>query len=135
MTLVVDAGVAACWYLPHPLSPAASELLAGGEPLVAPALLQLELAAVLLRATRRGEITTRDAVRVTGELLPRALSLLPDPPPIAAVLEIATLHGGSAWDAAYIATALGAKAGLVTAYPQQAAAARAAGVSVRLLGG
>jgi predicted nucleic acid-binding protein len=136
VSLVVDAGVATAWYLPHSVSEAASAVLREPEPLIAPALLQLELAAVLLRAVRRGELAARDAVRITEELLPQAVGLVPAPPSIAAVLEVATLHGGSVWDAAYIATALDAGACLVTAYPQQAAAARAAGVrEVRLLGG
>jgi predicted nucleic acid-binding protein len=135
VTLVVDASVAVCWYLPQPLSGAATEILRAEEPLVAPWLLQIELAAVLVRAVRRGELASREAVRITDELLPRAVELIPAPPPIAAVLEIAALHGGSVWDAAYIATASTVQASLVTAYPQQAAAARAAGVLTRLLGG
>jgi predicted nucleic acid-binding protein len=134
MTLVVDASVAACWYLPQPLSTAATEILRAEEPLVAPGLLQLELASVLLRAVRRGELTAREAALVTEELLPRAVGLVPAWPPVENVLGLAVLHGGSVYDAVYVVTALGLRAGLVTAHPQQAAIARAAGVEARLLG-
>jgi predicted nucleic acid-binding protein len=135
MTLVVDASVAVCWYLPQPLSGAATEILeTSSEPLVAPGLLQLELASVLLRAVRRGELTAREAMLVTEELLPRAIGLVPAWPPVETVLELATLHGGSVYDAVYVITARGLQAGLVTAHPQQAAIARAAGVEARLLG-
>jgi predicted nucleic acid-binding protein len=134
VSLVVDASVAICWYLPQPLSGAAAEILRAPEPLVAPGLLQLELASVLLRAVRRGELTAREATLVTEELLPQALGLVPAWPPVGSVLELATLHGGSVYDAVYVATALGLQAGLVTAHPQQAAIARAAGVEARLLG-
>jgi predicted nucleic acid-binding protein len=134
MTLVVDASVAVCWYLPQPLSGAATEILETPEPLVAPGLLQLELASVLLRAVRRGELTAREAMLVTEELLPRAVGLVPVWPPVETVLELATLHGGSVYDAVYVVTARGLQAGLVTAHPQQAAIARAAGVEARLIG-
>jgi predicted nucleic acid-binding protein len=134
VTLVVDASVAVCWYLPQPLSGPATEILRAEEPLVAPGLLQLELASVLLRAVRRGELTAREAALVTEELLPRAIGLVPAWPPVENVLGLATLHGGSVYDAVYVVTALGLRAGLVTAHPQQAAIARAAGVEARLLG-
>jgi predicted nucleic acid-binding protein len=133
VTLVVDASVAVCWYLPHPSSERATELLQGAGPLLAPGLLQLELASVLLRAVRRGELTAREAERVTGELLPRAVTLVAAPPPATTVLAIATLHGGTVWDAVYVATAIGHHAALVTAHPPLAALARAAGVEARLL--
>jgi predicted nucleic acid-binding protein len=134
MSLVVDASVAVCWYLPHPASERATALLRGTGPLIAPAQLQLELASVLLRAVRRGELTAREAERVIGELLPRALTLVPDWPPATAVLATATLHGGTVWDAVYVATAIENHAGLVTAHPPLVATARAAGVEAHLLG-
>lgn len=134
MTLVVDASVAVCWYLPDPSSERATALLQGAEPLIAPGLLQMEIASVLLRAVRRGELTAREAARVTGELLPRAITLVPDWPPATVVLATATLHGGTVWDAVYVATAISHHASLVTAHPPLVAMARASGVDARLLG-
>ncbi len=133
MTVVVDASVAVCWYLPHPTSERATALLQGGGRLIAPALLQLELASVFLRMVRRGELTAREAQRVTGDLLPRAVTLVADWPPATAVLATATLHGGTVWDAVYVATAIGHHAGLITAHSPLVAMARAAGVEARLL--
>ncbi|MGD9689493.1 MAG: type II toxin-antitoxin system VapC family toxin [Phycisphaerales bacterium] len=67
MTIVVDANVALKWLLTEPGTSAALALLSGGEPLVAPAIVHLEVAGGLVRATRDQ--------RVSGT---KALSLLDD---------------------------------------------------------
>jgi predicted nucleic acid-binding protein len=54
--LVVDASVAAKWYLPEEDSETALAVLGSGVPLHAPSLLQIELANAFWRHVQRGDI-------------------------------------------------------------------------------
>jgi predicted nucleic acid-binding protein len=53
--IVVDANVAAKWYLPELGSEAALELMDGASPLFAPDLIRLEVLAAITRCVRTGE--------------------------------------------------------------------------------
>jgi predicted nucleic acid-binding protein len=55
MTLVVDASVAAKWFIQEPGSEEAAELLGAREPLVAPDLLMAEICNLAATKLRRGE--------------------------------------------------------------------------------
>lgn len=54
---VIDASVAIKWMLSEPNTPEALRLRASGSPLHAPALLDVELASVLLKKVRQRAIT------------------------------------------------------------------------------
>lgn len=56
MILVVDAGVATMWFVPRNHSANAMLLLAQEFELVAPALIRIEIASALLKASRRKDI-------------------------------------------------------------------------------
>jgi predicted nucleic acid-binding protein len=65
LTLVVDASVVAKWFLDEPLWESARALVISGEELVAPDFLLVEVANVLWRRMRRGEV---DPVRAQGNV-------------------------------------------------------------------
>lgn len=56
MTIVVDASAAVKWFVPEPGDEAAERLLECGEPLVAPALIRIEVAGAFLRRLKKGEL-------------------------------------------------------------------------------
>ncbi len=133
MIIVVDASVAALWYLPQQHSDAAVELLGSHHELVAPDLLRLEVGSVLLRACRRREVTRDEAVAVFGALLPGAVRLLPDAELADAAFEIAEAHGGSVYDAVYVALAQSLAAPIATNDGQMAATAQRAKVRAGMI--
>jgi hypothetical protein len=71
--IVVDASVAVKWFLPEADSDAAARLLEGGQKLVAPELIRIEVAAALTRRGRLGELTDSQ-VRATTEAWSDALA-------------------------------------------------------------
>jgi predicted nucleic acid-binding protein len=58
--IVVDASVAVKWLLPEEGDLAAQELLTGGEILVSPSLIRVEVAAAVARKVRFDEIEVED---------------------------------------------------------------------------
>jgi predicted nucleic acid-binding protein len=131
--LVLDASVAAKWFLPEPLSEEAAHLLEPRYDLVAPDLIRLEVASVLLKALRRGEVGLPEADEALGSLLPAAVRMFPAAERSREALEIARRHGGTVYDAAYIALALAFDAPLITNDAKLAAAAKKTKARVRLL--
>jgi predicted nucleic acid-binding protein len=130
--IVVDASVVALWSLPQDHAALASSVLGAGVPLLAPALVRLEVASPLLRAVRRGELTA-DAARRVLELLPSTLIFADEPADELRAFEIALTHGGSALDACYVALAQRLGARLVTNDQRMHRTAAAAGVASRFL--
>jgi predicted nucleic acid-binding protein len=65
--IVVDASVAAKWYMSEAESPLAAALLAGRDRLAAPDILRHEVASAILRKQRRGGLTGADALRLVDE--------------------------------------------------------------------
>ena len=59
--IVVDASVAAKWFLPEADSEAAGRLLTGRRKLLAPDLIRVEVAAAITRRARLGELTEGQA--------------------------------------------------------------------------
>ena len=111
---VVDASVAAKWSLPEEHSGAARALLFEQHELIAPDFISIELAQVMLKTARRGEIARADALsaltRVHELLRIRASSGLAFP-----AFELATSLGTSVYDALYLALALREECALITA--------------------
>ncbi len=131
--LVVDASVAVQWYLPQERSRAAETILGLAE-LAGPLLLQLEVAAVLLRAVRQGDLDAKTARRAAFHNLPRAVRLSDEPNLMEAAFPIAADHGGSVYDAVYIALAKRYGTGLITDDLRMHRVAVGVGVGARLLG-
>jgi predicted nucleic acid-binding protein len=131
--VVVDASVAAKWFVAEKHSETAALLLTPEYELVSPDLILLEVGSVLLRSLRRREITPKDCHAIQAELLPGALRLIPAAEHATAAFEIAHGFGGSIYDAAYLAIARLIDAPLVTDDAGLVRVARAAKIEARLI--
>jgi predicted nucleic acid-binding protein len=80
--IVVDANVAAKWYLPELGSEAALELMDGASPLFAPDLIRLEVLAAITRCVRTGEAGPEETTARCGDWLRHlrvgAITLVPE---------------------------------------------------------
>ena len=126
---VIDASLAASWFLPDEASPATDELLDRlvDEEAAAPSLFRHEMRNLMLVAHRRGRLSREKLDDVlTG------LALLPihdyGSGDDARVVALATKHGLTAYDAAYLALALERQMPLATLDRALATAARSQGV-------
>lgn len=112
---VVDASVAAKWFLEEKHAEEALRLLGGENPLHAPDFLLLEMDSIFCKRIRRGDITYAD-----GEDARRILRQLPiERHDFTAYLDnayaIANMTGRSIYDSLYVALALLLGVRLVTA--------------------
>ena len=133
MKLIIDASVAVKWFLPEAASDLAARLLYSQHDLLAPDLLRLEVASVLLRGVRRGEMSPAQASRILEHELAVALRCEPTRPLAARAHAVSRDFGGSIYDAAYVALAEKTAAPLVTADGRQADCGSAAGIKCHLL--
>ena len=132
--LVVDASVAVNWFVSQEHTQAARELLSK-HTFIAPSFIVLEVASVLLRETRRGNVSEATSQTILTEHLPETVDFWDDFPSLApTALTIATTHGGALYDACYIALAQQLNMPLATADRQQASIAQILGLNVRLIG-
>jgi len=132
--LVVDASIAARWFVPALAWPSATEVLEDGESLLAPELILAEVANTFWKSVR-SEYMTVEEMETALRLLPgffielRSLSdLVPEAGQLAAELD----H--PVYDCCYIALARREAAPLVTADKRLAHAAQASRIEVRLIG-
>ncbi len=133
-TFVLDCSVTMAWVFPDEANEVTDRLrdsLVGSRAFV-PALWPIEVANVLLVATRRGRIPRSDWSRI-----PRSLGALPiviDPVSTSRiwdeVLDVAQTHRLSAHDAMYLELAIRMQLPLATLDRSLAAAGRAAGLEV-----
>ena len=128
--IVVDASVAAMWFLPEPMSDAAARLLDADHELAAPDLLRLEVASALLKAVRRGAVAPADAAEALARLSVSPLRFEPAGIYAEPAFSLAQRHGGSVYDGTYIALAQALGAVVATNDAELARTARAAGVTV-----
>lgn len=119
---VVDASVAAKWYLPpraEPLAAEAAGLLksyaAGRVRLLVPDLFWPETGNVLWKAVRGGRISRSTAESAIGDLQALRISTAPTAPLLADAFAIADAQGRSVYDSVYIALAVLSDMPLVTA--------------------
>jgi predicted nucleic acid-binding protein len=132
--IVIDASVAAMWFLDEADSDNARQLLVRSHDLVAPDLLRLEVASVLLRAIRRKDLGLRDCEQALATVLPGAIRVVPAEGYATDALRLASRHGGALDDAIYVALAQAIRAPLITGDEAQAAIARAARHKVLMIG-
>ena len=131
--IVVDASVAAKWFLPEADSETAAGLLTGTAKLFAPALIRVEVAAAFGRRARQGDLDQEQA-RAAGAawfaaLADGVVTLEPDQADLPAALDLALALRHPVQDCLSLALALRLGAPLVTAdrrFVDRAAAAHPA---------
>ena len=132
---VVDASVAAKWFLPERGSSAAHELLSGHDRLVAPALIRLEVAAAIVRAfraDRMSEAVARDCCQAWDYLLgERVVQVIANDELHELAVKIAFEIKHSVQDCLYLAAGKAMKAPVLTA---DETLADRGGKAVRLIG-
>ncbi len=134
MTFVLDCSVTMAWVFPDEATEETARLrdaLREGRAFV-PALWPIEVANVLLVATRRGRIAETDWPRIWRNL--EALPITIEPVSTSrirgTVLDHASVHGLSVYDATYLELAIRMRLPLATLDRALADAARAAGLEV-----
>jgi len=135
---VIDASVAVKWFLPEAGDEAAQQLLADGDELLAPALIQVEVAAAIARKARLKEIGKRDA-QAAAELWFRSLAnavvnLVPDETDLPAAVKLSLALEHPVQDCLYLALAARLRAPIITADHQFVAQAGGSHPQVRRLG-
>ena len=138
--LVIDASVAAKWFLPargETLTHEALELLdryAKGEVrFVVPDLFWAEFGNILWKATRLARLTEAVAESAIGALRDRGLPTVSSKSLLAQAFAVATAFDRTVYDSLYVALAVEGKAQLVTA-DEKLANALAAHLPVKWLG-
>jgi predicted nucleic acid-binding protein len=122
--IVVDASVAAKWFLPEPGTAEAIALQEGEEELAAPDFIRLEVAAAFTRRVRDTEkpITPKEAEERCGKwfrFLDRAsLNLIPQPDILADAEKLSIDRKLPLQDCLYLAAALRFDVPLITADPR-----------------
>ena len=121
-SVVVDASVAAKWFLPateEPLTSEAADLLRrftiGQLRFIVPDLFWAELGNVFWKAIRQSRCTKPAAESALGSLRDRSIKTVPSSMVLDLALDIATTFDRSMYDALYVALATVSKAPLVTA--------------------
>lgn len=127
---VLDASVAAAWFLPDEASALTEAMLehTAMADVWVPALWLLEIGNLLLTAQRRGRIDAAKRVEMAGWATRLNIRVDREPVSIATLDALAARHGLTAYDAAYLELALRRALPLVTLDSALLAAMPAAGV-------
>jgi predicted nucleic acid-binding protein len=140
IAVVVDANVAAKWFLPSRSEPLADEAfhllrryMNGEVRILVPDLFWAEVANVLWKSVRLGRCTESVARAALESLRDRNLTTMPSLALIEKAFEIATTFGRTVYDGLYVALAVVSRAQLVTA-DEKLANALAARFPVKWLG-
>jgi predicted nucleic acid-binding protein len=120
--IVVDASIAAKWYLNEPGSAEAATLLTSAAVLIAPTLIRVEVNGAILRRYREGKLSLERAKEACdlwdADLVSGALRLVPDDDLIVPARDIAFQIRHAIQDCLYLAAAVETgSARLVTADP------------------
>lgn len=134
MPFVLDCSLAMAWVFPDESSATADALrdsLVNDIALV-PTLWPIEVANVLLMATRRGRISADDWPRIQADLDTLPIQVDPETPDwvLKKALPLAHQHGLSVYDAVYLELALRMELPVATLDKKLGAACHAAGVKV-----
>ena len=137
---VIDANVAAKWYLPGPTEPMADQAVAllkryvnGEVRFLVPDLFWAELGNVFWKAARLGRWSGSDAQSAVQLALERRLPTMATGPLLGDAMQIAISFDRTVYDSLYVALALASKTDFVTA-DEKLANALAARLPVRWLG-
>ena len=114
-TWVVDASVIAAAFFPEKHSRVAREVLVSGSLLLAPDLVYAEIASVVWKRCRRGEIHGDEASGILADMLDLPLQITPSEQLAGLALELALRTGRTAYDCLYVALALQKKVSMLSA--------------------
>jgi len=114
-TVVVDASVAAKWFLPEAGAPAALELLDDRHHLAAPDLIRAEMGNIAWKLHARGVLSADEAFDLVEQFLPMPLEIHDSASLLAPALEITLVTGRSVYDSLYLALAVELEGTVVTA--------------------
>jgi predicted nucleic acid-binding protein len=128
--IVVDASVAVKWFIPEPGEEAAAKLLGGGNRLMAPALIRLEVSGAIIRRYREGHLLekrAREGVQAWQAMLEHGVvRLVPDADLFPEAVQMAFLARHAISDCLYLATAKKLEVPVLTAdKPMQERGSRA----------
>lgn len=105
--LVVDASVAVKWFVPEVHAAEARQWRTGPYDLHAPAFFfDLEIANILWKKVRRGEIARADADLILAQLPVLPLTRQPEAPLLASAFDLADRTGRTVYDCLYLALAV-----------------------------
>lgn len=113
--LVVDASVVVKWYVPEALTAEAVRVQTGPAPLHAPDFLDPEVANILWKKIRRGEITRAEADPARADLAAVPMAREPDANLSDAAFDLAVRTGRTVYDCLYLALAVRLNGRMVTA--------------------
>ena len=135
--LVADASIIAKLFFDEPKSAAATKAVAAAEELLAPELIWAELASVVWKRHRRGEITAEQAGGICGEMLRTPIEDFPLRPLTPLAMELAIETDRSIYDCLYVALAAEQQCQFLTADERlvNALGKTPAGECVQMLGG
>ncbi len=134
--LVVDASVAAKWFLPEPDAAAALRLLSGRRRLAAPDLIRSEIGNLAWKLHTRGTLDANEASDMTEHFLSMPLEIHDSTRLLAPALQIAIATRRTVYDSLYLALAMELGGTVVTADERWVNSLRSTPFSrfVRLLG-
>lgn len=113
--IVVDASVAAKWFLPEEGSGAARNLLSGKKVLAAPDLLRAEFGNILWKLQTRGILSKDRSGGILEDFLQMPVEIYPHEGLVGPAFEIATQTGRTVYDSLYVALAAALQGVVVTA--------------------
>lgn len=113
--IVVDASVAAKWFLPELHADRALRLFSGRQSLIAPDLLIAEFGNILWKQVRRQTISADEASQMIGDMRQLPVQIVSSGPMIGAALQLAILTDRSVYDCLYLSLAVDRDCLLVTA--------------------
>ena len=113
--LVVDASVAAKWFLPEPNAPAALRLLDGRRRLAAPDLIHAEIGNIAWKLHSRGVLDRDEASAMIEHFLSMPLEIHDSMLLLAPALEIAIATRRPVYDSLYLALAVELGGTVITA--------------------
>ena len=111
---VLDASVVAAALFQDEGADAARSLLVSGRSLHAPDLVHAEIANVIWKRRRRGEIDGQEAAELLADVLRLPLHITPSEGLVGAALQLALRTDRTVYDCLYLALAVGKKTVMVT---------------------
>ena len=113
--MVVDASVAAKWYFPESHVAEARGLLSARLELWSPDLIWCEVANIVWKRVRRGDIQPDEATDILAEFLKTPIKGVAAKSLVASALEIAVATDRTVYDGTYLALAVDLNCQLITA--------------------
>lgn len=130
--LVIDASVAAKWFLPEPDADKARALLQPRRRLIAPDLLWIEIAQVGWKLARRGLLDPSEAEHIVQDMQIFPVEPFDSQPLLPAAMRLALEYDRTVYDCLYLALALAADGVLITADRRLLSAFKAGSLQKRL---